>query len=579
MSIANIAAKEPAIVRRRRSALGAIPLVTLLLFLGPVAAGLIGTLLPAFGYLPALGGETLSLAPWQRLLAAPGLADSVRLSFVTGLATTVLSLAVVILFCAGWHGTRGFTRVQRLLSPLLSVPHVTVAFGLAFLLAPSGWLLRLASPWATGFARPPDVIIAQDPAGLTLIAGLVIKEIPFLFLMTLAAIGQVDAARTRTMARTLGYGPIAAWLKAVFPQVYPQIRLPVFAVLAYAVSVVDVAIVLAPTTPPPLAVQLVRWFNDPELAMRFVASAGAIAQLAIVAGAMLIWWLGERAVICLGRMWIRTGWRWRRDVWVRRAAAVALVGGFAAAFLSLLSMALWSVAGRWRFPAALPDGLSLATWVGNADRLTAAGWNTLSVGLAAAAVALVFAIGCLENEARFGRRATNRALLLLYLPLLVPQVAFLFGAQILLIVLDIDGRWLAVAWSHLVFVLPYVFLSLADPYRAWDDRYARTALCLGSKPWRVLRCVKLPMLLRPILVAVAVGFAVSVGLYLPTLFAGAGRFDTLTTEAVSLAASGNRRIIGAYALMQMLLPFLAFALAAAVPAWMFRHRRGLRVTH
>ena len=59
----------------------------------------------------------------------------------------------------------------------------------------------------------------------------------------------------------------------------------------------------------------------------------------------------------------------------------------------------------------------------------------------------------------------------------------------------------------------------------------------------------------------------------------AGRFDTLTTEAVSLAASGNRRVIGAYALMQMLLPFLAFALAAAVPAWMFRHRRGLRVTH
>ena len=100
---------------------------------------------------------------------------------------------------------------------------------------------------------------------------------PFLFLMTLAAIGQVDAARIRTMARTLGYGPIAAWLKTVFPQVYPQIRLPVFAVLAYAVSVVDVAIVLAPTTPPPLAVQLVRWFNDPELAMRFVASAGAIA--------------------------------------------------------------------------------------------------------------------------------------------------------------------------------------------------------------------------------------------------------------------------------------------------------------
>ena len=579
MTAAAIVARDAPPARRRLSVLRAVPAVTLLLFLGPVAAGLIGTLLPAFGFLPALGGEALSWAPWRSLMGAPGLAESVRLSFVTGLATTAVALTVVILFCAGWHGTRGFARVQRLLSPLLSVPHVTVAFGLAFLLAPSGWLLRLVSPWATGFDRPPDAIIVQDPAGLTLIAGLVIKEMPFLFLMTLAAIGQVDAARIRTMARTLGYGPVAAWLKAVFPQVYPQIRLPVFAVLAYAVSVVDVAIVLAPTTPPPLAVQLVRWFNDPELAMRFVASAGAILQLALVAGALIVWWLGERALICAGRMWIRTGWRWRHDAWLRRAAAVALLGGFAAAFLSLLSMALWSVAERWRFPAALPDGFGVATWVANSDRLISAGWNTLSVGVAAAAVALVFAVGCLENEARFGQRATNRALLFLYVPLLVPQVAFLFGAQIMLIVLDIDGSWLAVAWSHLVFVLPYVFLSLADPYRAWDERYARTAMCLGSKPWRVLRCVKLPMLLRPVLVAAAVGFAVSVGLYLPTLFAGAGRFDTLTTEAVSLAASGNRRVIGAYALMQMLLPFLAFALAAAAPAWMFRHRRGLRVTH
>ena len=579
MSAAGIAANDRGRAKRRNSALRAVPLITLLLFLGPVAAGLIGTLLPAFGYLPALGGETLSLTPWRNLLAAPGLAESVRLSFVSGLATTFVALAVVILFCAGWHGTPGFARVQRLLSPLLSVPHVTVAFGLAFVLAPSGWILRLVSPWASGLTRPPDIIIAQDPAGLTLIAGLVIKEIPFLFLMTLAAIGQIDAARTRILARTLGYGPVAAWLKAVFPQVYPQIRLPVFAVLAYAVSVVDVAIVLAPTTPPPLAVQLVRWFNDPELAMRFVASAGAILQLAIVALAMLIWWLGERAVICLGKRWIRTGWRWRRDAGLRRAAAIALIGGFAIAFFSLLSMALWSVAGRWRFPEALPDTINLATWIGNAERLTVAGWNTLSVGLAASAVALVFTIGCLENEARFGQRATSRALLLLYLPLLVPQVAFLFGAQILLIVLNIDGSWLAVGWSHLVFVLPYVFLSLADPYRSWDERYARTARCLGAGPWRVLRCVKLPMLLRPILVAAAVGFAVSVGLYLPTLFAGAGRFDTLTTDAVSLAASGNRRVIGAYALMQMLLPFLAFALAAALPAWMFRHRRGLRVTH
>jgi putative thiamine transport system permease protein len=127
-------------------------------------------------------------------------------------------------------------------------------------------------------------------------------------------------------------------------------------------------------------------------------------------------------------------------------------------------------------------------------------------------------------------------------------------------------------------VLPYVFLSLADPWRSWDERYARSAACLGASPWRVFRAVKLPMLLRPLLVALAVGFAISVGQYLTTLFAGGGRFATLTTDAVSLAASGNRRVIGVYALLQMILPFAAFVLAAALPAWLFRRRRGLKVT-
>jgi putative thiamine transport system permease protein len=555
-----------------------VPAATLVLLLGPVFAGLLGTLLPAFGYLPALGGVTFSLEPWRALFAAPGVAESIRLSFVTGLAVTALSFAVVILFFAGWHGTASFAWVQRFLSPLLSIPHVTVAFGLAFLLAPSGWIFRLTSPWLTGYDRPPDLIIVQDPDGLALIAGLMVKEIPFLFLMTLAAIGQVDAARVRTMARTLGYGTVAAWLKSVFPLVYRQIRLPVFAVLAFAASVVDVSVVLAPSTPPPLAVQLVRWFNDPDLALRFVASAGALVQLALVVAAILVWWLGERIVARLGRAWVRAGGRARADLPLRLAAATALTASFLAAFLGLASMALWSIAGRWRFPDPVPSRLSLDAWMANADRLMNATVNTATIGLAAALVGLILTVGCLENEARFGRRATSRALWLLYLPLIVPQIAFLFGTQVLLVVSDLDGAWVAVAGAHLVFVLPYVFLSLADPYRAWDERYARAALCLGASPLRVFWRVKLPMLLRPVLVAAAVGFTVSIGQYLPTLFAGAGRIDTLTTEAVSLASGADRRAIGAYALLQMTLPFIAFGLAAAAPAWLFRDRRGLRVT-
>ena len=79
------------------------------------------------------------------------------------------------------------------------------------------------------------------------------------------------------------------------------------------------------------------------------------------------------------------------------------------------------------------------------------------------------------------------------------------------------------------------------------------------------------------LIACAVAFAVSVGQYLPTLFAGNGRVATLTTEAVTLAAGADRRVIGAYAVAQALLPLVRLSSARSLlPALLFAHRRGLR---
>jgi putative thiamine transport system permease protein len=188
------------------------------------------------------------------------------------------------------------------------------------------------------------------------------------------------------------------------------------------------------------------------------------------------------------------------------------------------------------------------------------------LGATAALCALGLTLACHENEQRHGLHVSNRGLWLIYTPLLVPQMSFLFGLQVLLVTVGLDGTWLGLGWSHLLFVLPYVFLSLGDPFRRLDERYARSARCLGATPNRVFWRIKLPMLRRPVLAAFAVGFAVSAGQYLPTLFAGAGRFATLTTEAVSLAAGADRRVIGLYALAQAALPLLPFALVLLLPA-------------
>jgi putative thiamine transport system permease protein len=555
---ADFAATRP---RRGPDLIVAVPALTLALFLAPVLAGLLGTWLPAFGWLPTLGGRSFGLEPWRMLLAAPELPAALRLTVTSGLLASLLSFLIAVGFCAGCHGAALYRAVERLLAPLLAIPHAALAIGLAFLIAPSGWFARLLSPWATGWQVPPDIATVQDPLGLALAAGLVVKEVPYLLIMMLAAGSQVESAQSLAVARSLGYRPATAWLKAVFPRIYPQIRLPVYAVLAYSLSTVDMALILAPGTPPPLAPLLLRWFNDPDLTMRFSAAAGATLQLLLVILVIVLWRVGERLVGSLFRLMIADGGR------AQGGQAIRLVGGgmmillLLAAGGALAGIFIWSVAERWRFPAVLPTQWSLAGWFRQGHEIAGPAWTTLSIGITVAAAALALALGCLENEQRHGLHPTNRALWLIYAPLILPQMSFLFGLQVLLVAIGLDGSWIGLAWSHLLFVLPYVFLSLADPFRALDERYARSALCLGARPNRVFWRIKLPMLLRPVLVAFAVGFAVSNAQYLPTLFAGAGRFSSLTTEAVSLAAGADRRVIGIYAFAQSILPLLPFALA------------------
>ncbi len=553
------------------------PPLAIFLLAGPILFGFFGTLLPALGYLPALGGSNISLTSVRMLAGEPGILRSALISLFAGLASATVSLCVVAVFVAGWAGTRTFSRIQHLISPLLAVPHAAAAFGLAFMIAPSGLLARLASPELTGWTRPPDLLIVHDPLGLAMIAGLVVKEVPFLLLISLAALPQLRLMQTRAIAASLGYGRIAGFVFGLWPLLYRQIRLAVFAVIAFASSVVDVATILGPLTPPPLAVRLVQWMNDPELSMRFIASAGAMLQVAVTGAAILIWLALERLGAIMRDRLAENGHRFTRDVPLRLTGLglMSLMAVIVAA--GLAGLAVWSVAGLWSFPDALPHSVSLRSWTVTLPRIVEPLVTTLLVGLLATLIALILTVLCLMREDETGRRGGRAAVYLLYLPLIVPQVAFLFGLQLLFLGGGAKANLPALVFAHLIFVMPYVFLSLSDPWRAFDRRYEAVSWGLGKSHWQTLRHVRLPMLTRAILTAGAVGFAVSVGLYLPTVLIGAGRLTTITTEAVALASGGNRRVIGVYAFLQMVLPMAGFLVATVMPALIFRRFRAMRL--
>jgi putative thiamine transport system permease protein len=365
-----------------------------------------------------------------------------------------------------------------------------------------------------------------------------------------------------------------AWAKLVAPRLYGLMRLPIYAALAYGLSAVDMALVLGPSAPPTLAVLALDLTRDPDLAQRFPAAALAVAHLALVLLALGAW----RGLELLGARLLRP----RLADGVRQPSAplrgLAWLAGAGAALsvalgaLAILALPIWSVAIAWRFPDAWPQCCSLAGWSRAAHGLSWPLVDSVTIAAAVGGCALVAAILWLTLEPRRAARSwpsRNAGRVAVALPLLISDLAFLMGVQILLLVLGIAGGWLPVALAHFLFVFPYVLLALAGPWARLDPRYERTARCLGAGRLRTLLRVRLPLLLPALAFAAALGFAVSLSLYLPTVLTGGGRVATLATEAIALAAGGDRRVTGVFGALQASVIWLAFLLAWLVAR---RHR-------
>ncbi|NBQ86811.1 MAG: ABC transporter permease subunit [Betaproteobacteria bacterium] len=200
-------------------------------------------------------------------------------------------------------------------------------------------------------------------------------------------------------------------------------------------------------------------------------------------------------------------------------------------------------------------------------------WTTLWLALIGSASALVWAVAWLELAPPRWDRTLRR---LVYLPLLLPPVVWVLGLHRLTLAWGWDaqapGLWLA----HTLAALPYVLIALSPAYLGFDARHAQLAATLGHGRLHFLWRIKWPLLKAALWAAFAVGCAVSIAQYLPTLFVGAGRFNTVTTEAVTLASGAQRSLTAAYAALQALLPALLFAAAV----WLGRPRRfaGMRAS-
>ena len=550
----------------------------------PLLLGSALALAPAFTQTSLVAnstGQMGQLIPpaFLTLLSTPGIATSAITSLVSGLLTPAISLAIVFLFLAATQGNRIGNAIAKLSAPVLAIPHAAAAFALALLLAPSGVASRVIAS-LLGWDLPPDYLFINDPNGLALILGLVLKEAPFLLLISLAALPSLGAPRRVALARTLGYKPTTAWLLTVAPVLYPLVRLPLFAVIVFASSAVDVALILGPSLPPTLSVRLLEWFVAPEIESRQLASAAALLQLVVSLSALGIWLLFERVV---ARAFAPLAARGASRLSARRVTydtALTALGNallplsLAFILIGIGALMLTSVGTEWRYPALVPSVWSTQQWTSALSEWRAPLFNATMIALLSVTAALALSLFTLEAQAR-SSVSTARIATFLYLPLLVPQVVFISGIAVLAERALLPPSLTLVAAGHFLFVLPYVYLTLQGGYARFDTRWLMLAKTLGASNTVCFWRIRLPLLSTQLVTAVMLGLAISLSLYLPTQILGAGRIPTLTTEAIALVSSGNRSTIGTWALLQSALPTLCFMLALVLPRLIWSRRKGM----
>jgi putative thiamine transport system permease protein len=528
-----------------------------------------------FGGLVALGlmrlivrlSESVASDAFVALFAEPGLFSATMLTFTSALISTALAVLMAALFLAGLNGM-AHSVSSRFSRIVLAMPHAAFAAGLFLFLTPGGWATRIIHLFTGLFPDPPLWVSVKDPFAIVLTLSLAVKETPFLVLLALPALARLRLEAHEQAAAALGYGAATRFFHVIWPRLYRELRLPVLAILVFGIGVVDMAQILGPTTPATLAVLVTRLVSAGGAFGYGAGEAGAMVLIAVAGLAIALWLCLEKLVATGHQTMITRGWRLlHSDGPLRIIAILALVMLAAMALASITTLALSAFAGPWSYPHALPNAFTLAGWA--QPSISPALGTTLLIALLSSVLAFLFVLVVLESRGD-DQGFRNWQGILLFSPLLLPQLSLVAGVSSGLELFGISYGLTAVIIAHLLYTIPYAWLSFSQTHATLDPRFAQVATAMGQSRQAIFFRIRLPMLLGSFCIALAIGASVSFAQYLPTLIAGGGRVTTIATEAVALASGGERRPIAVFGLLQALLPALGFLLAALAPFWLRR---------
>ena len=454
-----------------------------------------------------------------------------------------------VLDLGGFAEVLGRTRTQRIIGFTLAISAAATVISVVVGVPVAHALYRLALPGR----RTLRAIVAMPFVLPTVVVGVMFRSLlaeggalgglgldgewggilaAFVFFNLAVVVRTVGAAwegldrRPEEAAATLGAGPATVFRTVTLPALAPSIISAASIVFLFCATAFGVVLTMGGLAYGTVETEIYL-LTTALFDLRGAAVLSVVQLVAVVA--MLL--LADRAR--------------SRDAGTQRAAKSAIAPGrvtayamgsviatvLAVAFVAVPVLALVVRSLRRQGEWTLDYYLALGR-VGGADgrsALPVTVWEALGTSwrIAIDATILAVVLGLLvavlvSRPARSPGGLRWRRLLdgVVMLPLGVSAVTVGFGFLITLDrpPLDLRTSPVLIPIAQAIVALPLVVRTLAPVLRAIDDRQRQVAATLGARPWQVLATVDLPIIWRPLLAAVGLALAVSLGEFGATSF-------------------------------------------------------------
>lgn len=144
--------------------------------------------------------------------------------------------------------------------------------------------------------------------------------------------------------------------------------------------------------------------------------------------------------------------------------------------------------------------------------------NSVKLGLVVAAISSMIGLGA---ALAFRRAFRGKGLVLnaLIMPLLIPGIVLAVGQITVWKVLDLlPDLWGSALAGHLVYTVPFAFLTIFPRVHRFDPNIEAAAADLGAGPWTVFTTILLPRIMPGLIASFLFCFTLSFDEFIRTLF-------------------------------------------------------------